>query len=257
MNKIHQTAIIDPKAKLGENITVGPYCLIGKDVSLGDNCILDSNVLIHGKTTIGSNNHFFHSAVIGTAPQDLKYKDEPTQLLMGNNNTIREFVTINCSATLEEPTRVGSNNLIMAYAHIAHNCQFGNNIIMANAVNLAGHVHIHDFVTIGGMTAVAQFIRIGTFAYVGGSSGATKDIPPYTRGLGLPYKVNGINSIGLKRKGFSAEQINSVRKIFKLFYFSGLNVSQAMEKVLEIPEITPEQNVFINFIKHSIKGICK
>ncbi len=257
MNKIHPTAIINPNAKLGDNITVGPFCIIGKDVSFGDNCILDSNVVIDGNTTIGSDNHFYHSAVVGTNPQDLKYKGEPTRLVMGNNNTIREFATINCSATMEEPTRVGNNNLIMAYAHIAHNCQFGNNIIMANAVNLAGHVHIFDFAIIGGMTAIAQFLRIGTYAYVGGSSGVTKDIPPYTRGLGLPYKVNGINSVGLKRRGFSSEQINSIRKIFKLFHFSGLNVSQAMEKALEIPDMTNEQKVYIDFVKNSIKGICK
>jgi len=257
MNKIHSTAIINPKAKLGENITIGPFCIIGKDVTLGDNCILDSNVVINGNTRIGSDNRFFHSAVIGTNPQDLKYKGEPTQLIIGNNNTIREFVTINCSATLEEPTRVGNNNLIMAYAHIAHNCQFGNNIIMANAVNLAGHVHIHDFVTIGGMTAVAQFRRIGVYAYVGGSSGVTKDIPPYTRGVGFPYKIKGINSVGLTRKGFSSEQVNAIRKIFKLFYFSGLNVSQAMEKTKEIPDLTDEQKVFIEFMKSSEMGICK
>ncbi len=257
MIKIHPTAIIDINARLGENNEIGPFCRIGENVILGDNCILDSNVVIDGNTTIGSGNRFFHSAVIGTEPQDLKYNGEPTKLIIGNNNTIREFVTINRSATLDEPTMIGDNNLLMAYAHIAHNCRIGSNVIIANAVNPAGHVHIGDFVTIGGMTAISQFVKIGAYSFVGGKSGITKDIPPFTRGVGFPYKVVGLNSIGLQRKGFSKQQIDSIKQVFRLFYYSEMNVSQALEKTTEISVPTAEQKFFIDFIKNSERGICK
>ena len=254
---IHPTAIIDPKAQIGENCEIGPFCIIGPNVVLGNNCILVSNVVLDGYTTIGNGNRFYHSAVIGSDSQDLKDKGDPTHLIIGDNNTFREFSTVNKSATPEEPTRVGSNCLIMAYAHIAHNCQIGNNVILANAVNLAGHIHIHDFVIVGGMTAIAQFVRIGTYAFVGGASGIKKDIPPYTRGIGTPYIVQGLNVVGLQRHGFSEESRQSLKDIYRLFYRSGLNVSQAIEKVNEQQFITDEQKVFLEFIENSEIGICK
>ncbi|MCF7858965.1 MAG: acyl-ACP--UDP-N-acetylglucosamine O-acyltransferase [Candidatus Cloacimonetes bacterium] len=257
MIKIHPTAIVDPKAIIGENCSIGPYCIIRENVVLGDRNELVSNVLIDGHTTIGNGNKFFHSAVIGTDSQDLKYNGEPTQLIIGNGNTFREFCTVNKSATMDEPTRLGDNSLLMAYSHIAHNCILGNNLIIANAVNLAGHIHIHDNVIIGGMVALHQFVKVGTYAFIGGKSGIKKDIPPYTRGEGFPYKVMGLNSVGLKRRGFSSEAINSIKDIYKLFYRSGLNTSQAMEKALLIPNLTKEQNVFLDFVKKSERGISK
>jgi UDP-N-acetylglucosamine acyltransferase len=257
LKKIHPTAIIHQHAEIGENTVVGPYCIIGKDVKLGDNNILYSNVIIDGDTIIGSGNKFYHSAVIGTDCQDLKYKGEPTKLIIGNNNTFREFSTVNKSATMEEPTQVGNNCLLMAYTHIAHNCILSNNIIMANAVNLAGHIHIHDHVIIGGLTAITQFIKIGTHAFVGGASGVKKDIPPYTRGIGFPYKVSGLNIVGLQRKGFTSEQIKSIKDVYKIFYRSNLNVSQALKKVEELQDLSEEQQTFIEFIRNSDNGICR
>lgn len=258
MTTIHPTAIVDPNAKLGENVEIGPFCIIGKDAIIGDGCKLMSSVVIDGNTTIGNNNIFFHSAVIGTAPQDLKYDNSPTQVIIADNNTFREFITVHRSALLEEPTRIGSNSLLMAYVHVAHNCQLGNNLIIANAVNLAGHVHIHDFATIGGITAVHQFVRIGTHSFVGGASGVKKDVPPYTRGQDMGhYKIVGLNSVGLMRKGFSAECVAKIKQVYKLFYHAGLNVTQALTEVDKLGELTTEQKVFVDFVRASQRGISK
>ena len=257
MVKIHPTAIVAPEAKIGEDVVIGPYCIVGKDVQIGDRTYLQSNVVIDGDTILGTDNKVFHSAVLGTVPQDLKYNGEPTRLRIGNNNSIREFATLNKSATMDEDVNIGSNNLIMAYVHVAHNCQIGNNIIIANAVQIAGHVVINDFASIGGMTAIHQFVQIGRNTFVGGASGVKKDVPPYTRGEGMPYKVAGINSVGLQRKGFSEEAIVNIRKIYKLFYNSGMNVSQALEEAANMNDITPEAQVFVDFVKNSHRGICK
>ncbi len=257
MVKIHPSAIVAPGAKLGNDVEIGPYCIIGEDVQIGDRTYLQSNVVVDGDTILGSDNKVFHSAVLGTVPQDLKYNGEPTKLRIGNNNSIREFATLNKSATMDEDVNIGSNNLIMAYVHVAHNCQIGNNIIIANAVQIAGHVVINDYASIGGMTAIHQFVQIGRNTFVGGASGVKKDVPPYTRGEGMPYKVAGINSVGLQRKGFSEEAIANIRKIYKLFYNSGMNVTQALEEVLLMNDVTPEAQVFVDFVKNSHRGICK
>jgi len=252
---IHPTAIIDSEAKIGRNCEIGPYCIIGPLVKLGDNNILFSNVVIAGDTTIGNNNKFYHSAVIGTDSQDLKDKGEMTKLFIGDNNSFREFCTVNKSATLDEPTSVGNNCLLMAYTHVAHNCKLGNNIVIANSSNLAGHCHIDDFVVIGGMSALSQFVHIGAHAFIGGMSGISKDVPPYVRGTGLPFRVIGINAIGLERRGLSSEAIKSIKDLFKLFYRSNLNVSQALLKCTEISNFTIEQKNFLDFIKNSNRGI--
>jgi len=257
MTKIHPTAIVNPKAQIGKNCIIGPFCIVHEKVKMGDNNELVSSVVIDGPTTIGNGNKFFHSAVIGTDCQDLKYNGEPTQLIIGNNNTFREFCTINRSATMDEPTQIGDNCLFMAYSHVAHNCILGSNLIIANAVNFAGHIHVHDNVIIGGMVALHQFVKIGTYAFIGGKSGIKKDIPPYTRGEGFPYKVMGLNSVGLQRRGFTNESIKSIKDVYKLFYKSGLNTSQAMEKALAIPDLTKEQKVFLDFVKDSDRGITK
>jgi len=256
MNIIDSTALITEGAQLGENNQIGPFCMIGKDVKLGNNNVLVSNVVIDGDTTIGDGNQFYHSAVVGSNPQDLKFNGEPTKLIIGSNNTIREFATINKSATMDEPTQVGDNCLLMAYSHIAHNCILGNNLVIANAVQLAGHIHIHDFVIIGGMTAIHQFVKIGKYAFVGGKSGVKKDVPPFTRGEGFPYKVIGLNSVGLQRKGFSREQLTEIKKVYRLFYGSGNNVSQAME-IADKMELSKDQNTFIEFIKNSNRGLSR
>jgi UDP-N-acetylglucosamine acyltransferase len=257
MVTIHPTAIVDPKAKIGENSVIGPYCTIGPNVTIGEDNQLLSHVIVDGITKIGNRNRISQFAVIGTHPQDLKYAGEPTSVIIGDDNTIREFVTINCSNNIEESTVVGNHNLLMAYAHVAHNCQVGNYVVIANAVNMAGHIIIQDHVVIGGMVAMHQFVHIGTHAFVGGASAIKKDIPPYTRGQGNPYEMVGLNSVGLMRKGFSPETIAGIKEIYKLFYHSGLNTSQALALAESMENLIPEQKIFIDFVKASERGITK
>jgi UDP-N-acetylglucosamine acyltransferase len=255
MSVIHPTAIIDPTAKIGGDCEIGPYCLIGPNVILGDRNHLISNVVIGKNTTLGSDNKISPYAVIGTDPQDLKFSGEETFLVIGSHNTIREFVTINRSNQTEEATVVGSHNLIMAYAHIAHNCQVGSHIVIANAVNLAGHVHIHDYAILGGLSAMHQFVKIGTHAFVGGASAIKKDIAPYTRGQGNPYETVGLNSVGLMRKGFSSDTIAGIKRVYKLFYESKLNTSQAKAEVEKLGELSPEQQIFYDFVLNCERGL--
>lgn len=255
MSTIHPTAVIQPGAIIGEGCTIGAYCSIGTNVVLGANNTLANNVIIDGYTTIGDGNKIFSYAVLGTDPQDLKFKGEATRLRIGSNNTIREFVTINRSNMLEEDTVVGDGNLLMEYVHVAHNCQIGSFCVIANVVQFAGHVHVHDYATIGGVTAVHQFVHIGTNAFVGGASAIKKDIVPYTRGQGNPYKTVGLNSVGLMRKGFSTDTIAGIKEIYNLFYRSKLNTTQALEKALAMDNLSPEQLKVIDFVQHAERGI--
>jgi UDP-N-acetylglucosamine acyltransferase len=255
MSKIHPTAIIKEGAKIGENNVIGPYCLISENVVIGDNNILQSHVVLDGHTTIGDNNEFYPFACIGTKPQDLKYKGEPTRVNIGDNNTIREYVTINASNGLDEDTNVGSHNLIMSYVHVAHNCQIGSHVIISSATTFAGHVHVLDHAIVSGMCAANQFVKIGRYAFVGGASQIKKDIPPFTRGQGTDYHLGGINSVGLQRRGFSMEDIAEIKEIFRIFYRSGLNVSQAIAAGEKLDNLTAYQREFIDFAKASERGI--
>lgn len=256
MVEIHPSAIVSKEAIIGENVKIGPFCIVGPNVQIGDNSVLETSVRLDGYTTIGKNNHFHHSAVVGTACQDLKYKGEPTKLIIGDNNTFREFVTVNPSATLDEDTTIGNNCLFMAYCHIAHNCHVGSNVIMANVATLAGHVTVGDFVTIGGLSAVHQFVKIGDYSFIGGMSGVKKDVPPYIRGEGMPFKPHGLNSVGLQRRGFSSDSIEKIKQVYKLFYHSQLNVTQALEKIPELGELSVEQQKFVEFVQKSERGIA-
>jgi len=255
MISIHPTAIVHPGARIDEDCNIGPYCIIGENVALGKGNILVSHVVIDGITTIGDNNKIFSYAVIGTDPQDLKFKNEPTRLNIGSNNTIREFVTINRSNQIEEDTNVGDSNLLMEYLHIAHNCQIGNGCVIANAVQMAGHVHIADNAIIGGQTAIHQFVHIGAYAFVGGASAIKKDIFPFTRGQGNPYKTVGLNSVGLMRRGFSSETIALIKDMYNLFYRSGLNTSQALEKAGKLDNPSAEQQLIIDFVQKAERGL--
>ncbi len=255
MSKIHPTAIIKDGAKIGENNIIGPYCVISENVVMGDNNILQSHVVLDGHTTIGNANEFYPFACIGTKPQDLKYKGEPTRVNIGDNNTIREYVTINASNGLEEDTNVGNHNLIMSYVHVAHNCQIGSHVIVSSATTFAGHVHVLDHAIVSGMCAANQFVKIGRYAFVGGASQIKKDIPPFTRGQGTDYHLGGINSVGLQRRGFSAEDIAEIKEIFKIFYRSGLNVSQAISEGEKLDHLTEYQREFIDFARNSERGI--
>ncbi len=253
----HDTAIIHPDAELGENVTVGPYSVVGEHVTIDDGCTIGSNVLIDGYTMIGKNNRIFHGAAIGTAPQDLKYNGAKSYLRIGNGNVIREYVTMNPATGEGESTVIGSNNMLMAYVHVAHNCLIGDNVILANAVNLAGHVTVNDYAIIGGVVPVHQFVSIGEHSFIGGGSRIPKDIPPFVKVAGNPPRIGGINSIGLKRRGFTIEQRVLIKKAFCLLYRSDLNVSQALGRIkTELPR-TPEIGTIIDFIENSKRGIAK
>ena len=256
-NFIHPSAIIDKSAELGDNNRIGPNCIIGEDVVLGNGNHLMSGVLIYRHTRIGDNNTFHHCASAGTDPQDLKYNGELTYLTIGDNNTFREFVTMNRSATTDENSSIGSNCLLMAYVHLAHNCHIGNNVILANAVNLAGHITIEDNASLGGMVAVHQFVKIGKYTFIGGKSGIKKDVPPFTRGEGFPYVLHGLNTVGLQRKGFSSEEIKSIKEVYRIFYRKGLNTTQALAEIDLIESPTPRQQEFIDFVRNSERGICR
>ncbi len=257
MTAIHPTAIVEPGAVIGEDCVIGPWCQIGQEVVLGDRNSLASHVILSGRSVIGDDNRFFSYAVIGTEPQDLKFRGEPTGLRIGNRNTFREFVTVNRSNNPTELTVVGSDNLLMEYAHVAHNCQLGSGCVIANTVQMAGHLVIGDYATIGGATAIHQFVHIGTHAFVGGASAIKKDIAPYTRGQGNPYQTVGLNSVGLMRKGFSSEAIAAIKKVYNLFYRSGLNTSQALEQIAAWDDLTPEQQIFVDFVRQAERGLSR
>jgi len=214
-------------------------------------------VLIEGRTNIGCNNRIAHGAVIGSVPQDLKYNHEESYVEIGDHNTIREYATINLATGEGEKTRVGDNNLLMAYVHIAHNCVIHNGTIIANAVNLAGHVEIGDNATVGGMTPVHQFVRIGPCAFIGGGSRLPQDVPPFIRVAGNPVEVAGLNTIGLKRRGFSEERLLILKQAYRLLYRSGLNVSQALERIASDCELNKDIEKLMAFIRRSERGIVR
>jgi UDP-N-acetylglucosamine acyltransferase len=255
--EIHPTAVIHSWARIGEGVKIGPYTVIGENVEIGDECEIGSHVLIEGATKVGRRNRFFHGASIGTAPQDLKYNGEQTFLTIGDDNVFREFVTVNLATGDGETTSVGSRCLLMAYVHVAHNCSVGNEVILANAVNLAGHVFIDDFATVGGLTPVHQFVRIGKYAFIGGGSRIERDIPPYIKVAGNPPQIYGINSIGLERRGFSAESRALIKRIYKLLYRGDMNVSQVLETLDGDDWDSAEAAEMAEFLRHCERGITK
>ncbi len=254
---IHATAVVHPDACLGHNVVVGPHSCIGPDVVIGPDCRIGSCVLIDGHTVIGRNNRIHHGAAIGGPPQDLKYRGETSWVEIGNDNVIREYVTIHLATGEEEKTRVGDGNMLMAYVHIAHNCHIHHRTILANAVNLAGHVDIDDWAIVGGMTPVHQFVSIGRHAFVGGGSRLAQDVPPFFKVAGNPIEVAGINAVGLKRRGFDDEEIQNVKKAYRLLYRSGLNTSQALERIATDCRLTRNIEDLMSFIRRSDRGIVR
>jgi len=256
--KIHPTAIISPDSKLGEGVEVGPYSIIGPDVNIGRNTVIGPHVVIQEQTDIGENCKIAQFCSIGGDPQDLKFKGEKTRVIIGNNNNLREYVTINRSTTSDiGVTIIGNNNLIMAYCHVAHNCRLGNNIIMANAANLAGHIHIDDYAIIGGLTGVHQFTRIGCHSIIGGASALAKDLPPYLMASGNHAKLFGLNLVGLKRRGFKEENIKQLKQAYKILFRSSLLLKTAVAKVRSELEDTPELRTLLEFVEKSERGICR
>ncbi|UUX97042.1 acyl-ACP--UDP-N-acetylglucosamine O-acyltransferase [Aquabacterium sp. J223] len=229
---IHPTAIVDPAAELDEGVVIGPYAVIGPDVRIGAGTRVGPHAVIEGRTTIGRDNRIFQFASLGAMPQDMAHRGEPTALVIGDRNTIREFCTFNTGTLKEEGvTRVGSDNWIMAYVHIAHDVRLGDHTVLANNATLAGHVHVGDWATIGGLTGVHQFVHIGAHAMVGFQGHVAQDVAPFMTVDGNPLAVRSVNLVGLKRRGFSAERIAVVRQVHKLIFRSGLTLEQAMAQV--------------------------
>lgn len=254
--KIHPTAIISKGARLDSDVEVGPYSIIGEGVKIKKGVKIGSFCVIENDVTIGAGCKIFTGAVIGSIPQDLKYAGAESSVLIGENNIIREYATINLSTTQESQTIVGNNNLIMAYSHIAHDCLVGNNCIIANAGTLAGHVTLEDRAVIGGLAAIHQFVRIGTLAIIGGCSKVVTDIPPYSTCDGHPAKFYGLNLIGLKRSGITKEVIHDLKNAYKIFFHSGLNKKHALEEIKKKYPASEEIRHLVEFISSSERGIC-
>ena len=252
--QIHPTAIIHPGAQIGDGVIVGPYCVVEDGVVLGDGCWLQHHVTVCGPSIIGKNNRFHAYTSIGQQTQDLKYAGEPTFLEMGDNNTFREFCTVNRGTAVGAKTVVGSHNNFLAYAHIAHDCVVGSHCVFSNNGTLAGHVIVEDHVIIGGLTAVHQFCRIGRHAITGGCSKIVQDVMPFTIADGNPARARGVNHVGMKRSGRSDEQIAALRQAFKTLYRSKLNTTQAIEK-MRAGDVTDDVAHFIAFVESTQRGI--
>ncbi|HEX2080822.1 MAG TPA: acyl-ACP--UDP-N-acetylglucosamine O-acyltransferase [Longimicrobium sp.] len=253
--QVHPTALVDDAAELGEGVTVGPYSIVGPGVTVGARTRIASHVLIERDTAVGEECVISHGAVLGTDPQDLKYRGEPTRLVVGDRTTVREYATLNRGTSASGLTVVGSDCLLMSYVHVAHDCRLGDRVILSNAVNLAGHVTIEDWVIIGGMTPVAQFVRIGQHAFVGGQSRIAKDVPPYVKAAGIPLQLYGLNSVGLQRRGFSEEVRLELKRAYRLFFGSTHNTTQALARAREELRALPEVEAFLSFFETSERGV--
>lgn len=258
MAVIHPTALVDPKAQLADDIAIGAYSIIGPHVKVDAGCSIGPHVVIEGHTRIGRNNRFYQFSSIGANPQDKKYQGEPTELIIGDGNTFREFCTLN-TGTVQDGgvTRIGDDNWVMAYVHIAHDCLVGNHTILANNATLAGHVHVGDWVILGGFTSVHQFSIIGAHAMSGFSSAIAQDVPPYVLAQGNRASPAGINSEGLRRRGFSSEAISAIKRAYKTLYRQGLPYEQAKAAITEQAQSVPELQAFVDFFARSERGIIR
>jgi UDP-N-acetylglucosamine acyltransferase len=252
---VHATAVIDATAELGADVVVGPYSIIGPNVVVGDGTSIGPHVVIERDTRIGEGCRIHAGAVLGGDPQDLKYAGEPSELVVGSRTTIREFVTLNRGTAAHGRTEIGSDCLIMAYAHIAHDCIIGDHVVLANAVNMGGHVVIEEWAIVGGVTAIHQFARVGCHAFVGGSAAVQKDVPPYVKAAGNPLALYGLNTVGLQRRGFPEPARAELRRAYRLFFQSKLNVSQALERARGELQPFAEVERFLTFIETSGRGI--
>jgi UDP-N-acetylglucosamine acyltransferase len=256
--KQHPLSVVHPNAKIGKNVEIGPFTYIEEDVVIGDNTWIGPSVSIMNGTRIGQNCRFFQGAIVGSIPQDLKFNNEITYLEIGDNTTVREYCTLNRGTSALGKTVIKSNCLLMAYVHVAHDCVIGNHCILANSTNLAGHIEIDDFAILGGMTAVHQFVKIGAHAFVGGGSLVSKDVPPFVRAAREPLSYAGLNSVGLRRRGFSNEQINNIKEIYTHLFVRGFNQRTALDIIKNEMIDTPEKNIIVDFIENrSKRGLLK
>ena len=255
---IHPTAIVHPKAEIDSSVQIGPYSVIGDNVSIGSGTVIGPHVVVDPFVSIGPDCHIFQYASVGAEPQAVKFKGEKTYVKIGRGSVVREFATINRGTEFGTGvTEIGEENLLMAYCHVAHDCQTGRKVILANGATLAGHIVIGNYVTVGGLVAIHQFVRIGDHAYVGGKSGVPKDIPPYVIATGDRAKLYGLNRVGLKRHGFPAATVNELKKAYRIFFRIGITLNEAIERVQAEVDHLPEVINFINFIKSSQRGITR
>jgi len=255
---IHPTAQVAPGAELGDGVEVGAYAVIGPDVQIGANTRVGPHAVIEGPACIGAENVIFQFASVGSAPQDKKYRGEPTRLEIGDRNVIRECVTLNRGTTKDEGvTRIGSDNLFMAYAHVAHDCRVGSQCVLANNATLGGHVHLGDWVIMGGLSAVHQFCKVGAHAFIANNAAVTRDVPPYVMAVGQPAGAHSVNAEGLKRRGFSPEQIRNIRNAFRLLYRSGLKLADATAQLEALAREQPELALIVEFLPTSTRSIVR
>lgn len=256
MTNVNPTAIIENGARIDQSVTIGPYTTIGQDVKIGAGTVIGPYCHITGHTIIGLNNKFLAYCSIGTPPQDVGYKNEPTRLTIGDNNTFKEFVTLNRGTIKDrQETLIGNNNYLMAYSHVGHDGVLGNNIIMANAVQLGGHVHVEDHASLGGMVGVHHLVTIGAHSFIGGVARVIQDVPPYMIAEGHPAKVRALNIIGLERRGFSAEVINALEKVYKLLWRGNVPINEVFQKLLASDKTNcPEVQYLIQFMKNTRDG---
>ena len=255
---IHPSAVIAPGAELDHGVQVGPYAVVGPQVRIGRDSSIGPHSVIEGRTTIGCENTIFQFASVGAIPQDKKYQGEDSSLTIGDGNTIREFATLNIgTAGGGMVTRIGNDNLFMVYSHVGHDCQIGNNVILANCATLAGHVILEDYVGVGGLAAIHQFTRIGESAYLGGGAMVSLDVPPYCMAQGDRARLFGLNLIGLKRRGFSEAQLSALKKVYRTFFAEGLTLKEATDRTRQEQAASPEAVHLAEFIASSQRGICR
>lgn len=258
MGRIHPTAIIDPSAELADDVTVGPYAVIGADVTVGAGTRIAAHAMVVGPTTLGRDNRVWQFASIGDDPQDLKYRGERTTLEIGDRNQFRECCTVSRgTASGHGTTRIGSDNLFMAYAHVAHDCIVGNHCVLANYAGLAGHVEVDDWVILGGYSGVHQFCKIGQHAFLANNATATRDVPPYLMVSGAPAVPKGINSEGLKRRGFSADDVTAIKGAYKVLYRSGLKLQEATDELERRARVTPVLQAFVDFLPRATRSLVR
>jgi UDP-N-acetylglucosamine acyltransferase len=255
---IHATAIVAPDAILGEGVEIGPYGLVGPGVEIGARTRIGSHASVHCHTRIGEDNVIHSYASVGDAPQDKKYAGEPTRLVIGDRNVIREFVTLNRGTTQDRGvTTIGNDNLFMSYAHVAHDCVVGNQCVLANSATLGGHVVLGDWVIMGGFAAIHQFCKVGAHAFLANNAAVTRDVPPYVMAIGGPAKPHSINAEGLKRRGFSPPQIRNLRNAYRTLYRSGLRLEEALERLVEAARDQPELQLLVDFIPQSTRSLVR
>jgi UDP-N-acetylglucosamine acyltransferase len=252
---IHPTALVDPAAELGRDVAVGPFTIIGPNVIVGDGCRLGPRVTLHRNVRLADEVTIGDGTILGGDPQDLKYRGEETWVEIGAGTIIREYSTINRATAATFKTTVGARCFIMSYVHLAHDCHVGDDVVIANATQCAGHVTIHDQAVLSGLNGVHQFVTIGTYAFVGGGSRVNQDIPPYVKAVGNPMELYGLNSIGLQRAGFAADTVAALKRAYRLFFNSDLNLSQAMERARGELPVVPEVERFLAFVESSERGV--